>query len=118
MAKIHKYRIIEFTDGYGKQWFRPQRKGWFIWHYGYKRSSPYDPGKIIEFETLEEAQQDIGESVNDEKKAMRDYEREHIMTKPFSEMLALKIMQDERDEREKRAREKKDDDIVGDPEVV
>jgi len=81
MKKIHKYRIAEFEDGYGKLWFRTQCKGWFRWHYARKYRGPFDlAGEIIEFETIEEAQHNIGMSVNIEKQAMRNHSYESQRT--------------------------------------
>jgi len=136
MAKIHEYRIVEFEDGYGKQWFRPQRKGWFWWKLAHVFHSPFDCAReLVEFETLKEAQQQIGEYVNAEKKAMRDHVMTHTMIPMLAEMIALQIMQDERDKEEAKYRAKSNaiktlmeelppkigtttDDLVGDPEDV
>jgi hypothetical protein len=133
--KIPRYRIVEVCDGYTKQWFRPQRKGWLFWRCLYRVVTPYDY-KVVEFKTIEEAKQRIAECVHAKKQSMREYSITHTIDPTLAEVMAMEIMHAERDKEEAEYRAKSNvgiktlmeelppkigtttDDLVGDPEDV
>ena len=64
-----KYKICKFVNGNGEEWYQILKKGWIFWYYmwAYKGGAPeFSPPKVImQFYTIEQAQQYIKRDIED-----------------------------------------------------
>jgi hypothetical protein len=90
------FRIVEYADGYGRRWFRPQYRRWGIWRaynfYIAPHSDKFDPQ---EFQTRWEAEEFLARKIKEALVAERRKLDVHHLDQERLCRMALKLRQSE-----------------------